>query len=216
MESKITKRKKLLKYTFLSMSLLFICCIFNKKECFAGGINSNEARVLGVARGTFEYDGETYVAKQEYVNQLIAKMSEDDFNLTAEQADEAINGIYANVETGVQDGYIVKVDSPEDNLDRNEVDKITETSPEEAMNEDNNEEDTDKEEQNKKLDVKENDNGILTVEDEEGNVVLKFEGELKNTGFSIHNTIILTIIIGVLLICVVVCSVKDIIVIRKK
>jgi len=204
----ILKRKYIF---FVAVLMAVVLCLNNKKICYAGGINSNEARILSVARGTFEYDGEMYVAKQEYVNMLIAKLSEDGINFTAEQADVAISNVYANIQTGVESGYIVKVDSPEDNLDREQKDEITEIAPEEKEQQD--------EEQNMvpdKIEVNENDNGTLTVEDGKGNVVLEFEGVLKNTGFSMEKTIIILTVIGVILTCVVIYSVKDIIAIHKK
>ncbi len=77
----------------------------------AGSLNSEEARVVEVARGTFEYEGKVYVAKEEYVNQLIDKLSEDDMELTSEEADEMIQNIRDNVEIGVEDGYIVEINT---------------------------------------------------------------------------------------------------------
>lgn len=75
----------------------------------AGGINGPEASVISVACGTFTYNGKTYVAKAAYQAQLQAKLSEDGIDLTQEQADEAISLIYANVETGVVQGYLEEV-----------------------------------------------------------------------------------------------------------
>ena len=89
-------------------------------QVYAGGINSNEARVLSVARGGFSYNNEIYTARQEYVDQLIAYLTKDDVNLTESQADKAINTIYSNIEKGVNEGYIVKQGSPEDNIDPEE------------------------------------------------------------------------------------------------
>ncbi len=90
--------------TLVLMLILGITC-----SVYAGDINANEARVISAAQGTFEYEGKTYVAKSEYVNQLIAKLSSDDVDLTADQASEAIAMIYSNVATGVTNGYIEEV-----------------------------------------------------------------------------------------------------------
>ncbi len=84
-------------------------CLCTPIAAKAGGINGNEASVIAAARGTFEYEGETYVAKDSYVAQLQAKLSQDDVDLTAEQASEAIAEIYSNVATGVKEGYLQKV-----------------------------------------------------------------------------------------------------------
>lgn len=75
----------------------------------AGGINASEASVISVACGTFTYNGKTYVAKAAYQAQLQAKLAEDGIDLTQAQADEAISLIYANVETGVVQGYLEEV-----------------------------------------------------------------------------------------------------------
>ena len=96
-----------------------------------GGINSNEARVISVAKGGFAYNNELYTARQEYVNQLVSYLSREDINMTSDQADEAISAIYANIETGVNNGYIVKQGAPEDDLDTEKEVEISEISPEE-------------------------------------------------------------------------------------
>lgn len=80
-----------------------------KVTALAGGINGNEASVIAVAGGTFEYQGKLYVAKAEYQAQLYAKLSEDGIDLTADQAAEGISMIYANVATGVNGGYLAEV-----------------------------------------------------------------------------------------------------------
>lgn len=77
--------------------------------CYAGTINGNEEEVISAASGVFEYDGVSYKAKPEYVAALRAKLSEDDMDLTAEQSQKAIAAIYANVGTGVVQGYLIPV-----------------------------------------------------------------------------------------------------------
>lgn len=77
--------------------------------CYAGTINGNEKEVISAASGVFEYDGVSYKAKPEYVAALRAKLSEDDMDLTAEQSQKAIAAIYANVGTGVVEGYLIPV-----------------------------------------------------------------------------------------------------------
>ena len=102
--------KLLKRYYFLIM----ICAaaagmmMYGRNASADGGINSNEARVISVATGGFSYNNELYTARQEYVDQLIAYLCRSDVNLTESQADKAISAIYANIETGVNEGYIVK------------------------------------------------------------------------------------------------------------
>lgn len=150
-----------------------------------GGINSNEARVISVARGGFAYNNELYIAKQEYVDQLIGYLSRENINMTESQADKAINAIYSNIETGVNEGYIVKQGSPEDDIDLEEEVEISEISPEEKRKGI-----TDISE------VKEakttpapgavvySDDGKAHGYDNEGAEVVKLDGILKNTGLS--------------------------------
>ncbi|WP_156923026.1 CpsB/CapC family capsule biosynthesis tyrosine phosphatase [Eubacterium xylanophilum] len=76
----------------------------------AGNINSEEERVISAASGSFEYEGVTYKAKAEYLSKLRAKLSEDKVDLDASQASEAIDNIYSNVKTGVDEGYLEPVD----------------------------------------------------------------------------------------------------------
>ena len=174
-----------------------------------GGINGNEARVIAVARGSFEYNGETYVARQSYVDQLIAKLSQDDVDLTSEQADAAISAIYSNVETGVVSGYIVKVGSEEDDQKKDNDENKSDDSSDKA-NKDSDKEPGEKNETDATdaPAVNKNDDGSLTVEDDDGNVVLKLDGILKNTGFSFQDTIVLLILLGVIISCVLIYSVK--------
>lgn len=208
----------------LAVSLLAMLLSSSAYIRAEGGINENEARVLAVARGSFEYNGEVYTARQSYVNQLIAKLSSEDMNLTSEQADTAIATIYSNVEKGVEEGYIVKVDSPEDDLNKDEKDTITELSPEQEKEGIKSiEELKQKEEEENNADnsevipqVHDNNDGDLTVDDGKGNVIISVDGVLKNTGYSISDSIIYFSLIGVLFLCVLICSVKVILIKNKE
>lgn len=77
---------------------------------YAGDINGNEQAVLDVVYGTFEYEGVTYKAAPSYISEAVAYLTRDDIDLTAEQRDYVISQIYANVKTGVENGYIIPVD----------------------------------------------------------------------------------------------------------
>lgn len=200
---------------FNSIFCLVVCAaftlLFSGSALAEGGINGNEARVIAVARGSFEYNGETYVARQNYVDQLIAKLSQEDVDLTAEQADSAIATIYANVETGVVSGYIVKVGSPEDDQIKDDDDGKPVDSSNKDDKDKSDEKTPDKKDEAETTnvpEVDENDDGTLTVEDDGGNVVLKLDGILKNTGFSYQSTVILIILLGVIISCVFIYSVK--------
>lgn len=102
------KRNQVSKYI---MMVLVMCMALAtpKMVAFAGNINGNEARVISAASGTFTYDGKQYKAGTSYLNSLVSYLSGDDVDLTAEQADEAISMMYANVGQGVAEGYIHEV-----------------------------------------------------------------------------------------------------------
>ncbi|MDE6432725.1 MAG: hypothetical protein K2L07_00675 [Lachnospiraceae bacterium] len=93
----------------LILTVLMIGALSPKIVAFAGEINSNEARVISAASGTFIYDGKIYKAGTAYINSLISYLSADDVDLSAEQADEAISMMYANIAEGVNNGYLYEV-----------------------------------------------------------------------------------------------------------
>lgn len=85
---------------------------------FAGDINDNEASVLAVANGTFEYNGKYYKAKSEYINELYNFLADDDTDLTPDQARQAIDYIFGNVKDGIDSGYVYEIDNPDGNPDK--------------------------------------------------------------------------------------------------
>lgn len=72
-------------------------------------INANEQRVLDVAEGTFEYNGELYTVRPAYLETLRNEFDKESVDITAEKADEGIRMIYGNVECGVREGYLIKL-----------------------------------------------------------------------------------------------------------
>lgn len=75
----------------------------------AGEINANEAELVSAASGTFEYEGKTYRASSQYVEELRSYLCNDDVDLTAEDVSSLISDMYANVGAGVQEGYLEEV-----------------------------------------------------------------------------------------------------------
>lgn len=72
-------------------------------------INANEQRVLDVAEGTFEYNGELYTVRPTYLKTLRNEFDKEGVEITAEKADEGIRTIYGNIERGVREGYLKKL-----------------------------------------------------------------------------------------------------------
>lgn len=75
---------------------------------YAGPINENEKSVMSVVQGQFEKDGIIYSVKPEYIHSAESYLAQDDVDLTAEQAQAAIAEIYANVQTGIESGYLIE------------------------------------------------------------------------------------------------------------
>ena len=94
------------------------------RDVYAGDINGSESGVIGVASGTFTYNGKVYKAYSSYVSQLYSYLSRDDVDLTPEQASKAISYIYSNVQQGIDQGYVYEVKEPEENnTDLNQIEE---------------------------------------------------------------------------------------------
>ncbi len=131
---------KTCKYLLLAVCFFFALMI-STSVIWAGDINGDEARVIAAVSGTFSYDGKTYKAYSSYISELYSYLSADDVDLTASQADKAINYIYSNVQSGISSGYIYEVGGDEAKDDENTIDlddwlpKVDEDEPEESSSE---------------------------------------------------------------------------------
>ncbi|QHQ59967.1 hypothetical protein Ana3638_03545 [Anaerocolumna sedimenticola] len=85
----------------------------NVRTVQAGELNQYESDLVGRAGGQFEKDGVTYQADSAYVQELINYLSQDGVDLTAAQRDEAVAEMYANVESGIEEGYLIRVSGQE-------------------------------------------------------------------------------------------------------
>lgn len=99
----------ILKKIVLFVTFMVFACSF---AAYAGDINGNEQRLIPVMNGTFEKDGVTYRAKQEYIDAAISYLQADDVDLSAEQVDHYINKVYASVQQGIDEGYLYAVSEP--------------------------------------------------------------------------------------------------------
>lgn len=106
----------------LILTTIYIA-VSNQSVSYAGDINSEEARVIAAASGTFTYKGKTYKAYSSYVSELYSYLAEDDIDLDADDADAAIAYIYSNVKEGIDSGYVyeVKDEDKDNNVDLDEV-----------------------------------------------------------------------------------------------
>lgn len=89
-----------------SLFSAFLMVMFFCTPAYAGGINGNEQSIVSVINGQFEQGGVIYKVRQEYINSAMGYLQQDDVDLTAEQAQSVISEIYANVQTGVDSGYL--------------------------------------------------------------------------------------------------------------
>ena len=182
--------KSYVKY-FFAIACIFASALFLSNDAIAsGGINSNEIRVLSVAQGTFEYEGETYTARQNYVSQLRQYLSREDINLTAAQADKAINGIYSNVQLGVQKFEITEISPEEKDQGIEDIEEVRK-----------------KEKENNKPIVSE-DEGRVVIVDSKGKELFNYDGILKNTGFDMSFPHIIALVLGVIILWVIISTVR--------
>lgn len=180
---------------------------------YAGTLNEYEATVISVARGQFVYNGVTYQAEEQYVEELSAYLMQDGIELTVEQRDYAIESIYANVEQGVLEGYLQPVvpSEEEEQPTENAGEEQTETDQPEAEpgedSVDSNLEDKTKEyvediiKQPSTITKIDNNQGKVTVTDQTSKELLTVNTVIKNTGFNLNTTVIMGI--GLLMIMIV-------------
>lgn len=88
------------------------CCLLPVSTVYAGSLNEYEEQVVAEARKTYAYQGKMYQVPEEYIDQLIAYLSQDDVDITAEQRDKALQTAYNSIEQGVLEGYLIPVEEP--------------------------------------------------------------------------------------------------------
>lgn len=101
--------KRSIKLFFLGVIIAIFSLAF-PRVCDAGGLNADEQSVVAAASGTFEWEGQTYRAKQNYIDSLIAYLSGDDVDLGEADCQTAIQKMYENVGRGVSEGYLMRID----------------------------------------------------------------------------------------------------------
>ncbi len=89
--------------------VLGLLCIMMTFPAYAGDINGNEQEIVGVINSQFEKDGVIYRVKQEYIDSAMNYLRQDDIDLMPEDVQMVIGEIYANVQTGVESGYLEEI-----------------------------------------------------------------------------------------------------------
>ncbi len=95
---------------FLFFLVLSGCLmVLNFENVSAGEITSIESAVVSAVSQVFRYNGDSYQALPEYIEEVRAYLSEDDVDLTEADRDEILGMIEANVPTAIEEGYLVKI-----------------------------------------------------------------------------------------------------------
>ena len=195
---------------------------------YAGTLNSYEQEVISAARGAYEYEGVDYIVKQEYINELIAYLSDDGIDLTAEQRDEVMQEAFASVQRGVEEGYMIPLpdadtegqasssdnqmeggnsSSRSDQLD----DENSSTKQDGAVDSDNNkpiEDDADMSSPVDTIGKILEDQGTSVMSETIGKTDTSGTNIIKETGFNLDSTIYTLIGMGVLMIAGMLVTIK--------
>lgn len=162
----------------LVISFLFL--ILLSEKVYAGNINGNESKVLGSMAATYEYDGKKYKLTDGYISQARIYLSQDEIDLTAEDAQEVLNTAYANIEQGVADGYLIQVENAPVESKEKETKKVKKPKAKSKAQADT-----------PKFTIESNkETAVIEVRSSSGEQILKLPGIIKNTGFSIRRTIL--------------------------
>ena len=101
-----TKCLLVILFTFL-LSIIFV--LISPLTGCASGLNASEQELVAKAKGTFEWNGKEYRAKQTYIDQLTAYLCREDVDLNADTCAAAAAEMYGSVERGVTEGYLYEV-----------------------------------------------------------------------------------------------------------
>lgn len=182
--------------TFCGLALLLTCAFsaVGVTSVQAGEINAQEARLVSEASGTFSYEGKTYRASAQYVDELRSYLCEDDVDLTAEDVDSLIADMYANVGAGVQDGYLEECQETIDIADgTTEANGAADVPSDEASKADAS--DTKAEEPSYIVEETPEQTQIV---DAEGSIIFSAAPMIKNVGYHTQNVRALSVI-GILM-----------------
>lgn len=97
-------------YKAAAFAIALACLsITMKNDSYAGTINANEAELMGIIRGTFVYDGVSYVGDSSYINEAYYYFLRDDIEVTDSQKASAIKEMFSRIPEGISKGYLIPV-----------------------------------------------------------------------------------------------------------
>lgn len=182
-------KKRLCQMAGIAIGMAVVFGITIPKTVWGGSLNANEAELMGIARGTFTYDGVTYRAKEAYINEAYYYLIRDDIDVTDEQKAAAIQKVYASVKQGIDEGYLYPVGGTESTAKETAAESgkdPLESSPTLETSEDTEKKTQSGSDQEKPsgsalLGLGENDEEQQSVETEETQLELEIEPELETT-----------------------------------
>lgn len=202
-----------MKKGMITLGILFFV-LFNPSQVMASNINPYEAELIEIAKGRFEYKGNYYVVTKAYIQEVINYVSQEDVDINAQQRDEIVQAVYNNIKEGISDGYMVLEDgsiedtNPEDNpkVNSNTDDKSVqdvEGSQRPSNVSENLESILDPIVKDKPEVVVDNEKSEVRVTSEDNTNLITVNTVIKNTGFSLYNSVLITGGLGiVMLLCV--------------
>lgn len=107
-------KKRILSSVCVIVMAVVCAMAFSGDTC--ANINGAESSIIGAACSTFYYHGEYYRVKQTYINQLINAL-DTEYDLDQSQANACIDYIYNNIGSGINQGYLYKVELEEENTE---------------------------------------------------------------------------------------------------
>ena len=107
--------------TFVQLSI-FLCILFfsiikHDTIVKAGTLNLTEADIVEFLKGTWEVDGTKYQVKSGYIQQAKNYLLQDNVDLAKEQKSEVISMFFSNIQQGIDEGYLEKIEVNHDATD---------------------------------------------------------------------------------------------------
>ncbi|MBO4998867.1 MAG: hypothetical protein J6D02_12795 [Lachnospira sp.] len=160
----------------------------------AGEVNSAESQVISAASGTFTYEGATYRAYPEYINQLRDYFSRDDVDVSQSEVPGLISDMNSSVKEGIDSGYLYLVSPAPDTKTEDDKNNSKETTEEQHTK------------QVYKIEESIKDNKMFYHTDNEA--VTSVDMVIKNTGYNISAMSVIGIGLCLLLLTGVALSVR--------
>lgn len=135
------------KYTYKAVlfAAMFVCMsTATADNSYAGTINANEAELMGIIRGTFVYEGVSYVGNPDYINEAYYYFLRDDIEVTDSQKASAIKEMFSRIPEGISEGYLIPAGSTSAGIDKETSEASSELETEKSQDSNRNNTDVNK------------------------------------------------------------------------